>query len=134
MSDQPKLLLCIEDDEDDCTWIAEAAAEVDPAIVFVNKRNGREALQFLNNQKSHHYLPCLILLDINMPVMNGKETLITIKKDPVLKEIPIIVFTTSTNMMDVTFCERFGVDLITKPQTLGEFKRIVEYLVLSRCA
>jgi CheY-like chemotaxis protein len=134
MSEAPKLFLCIEDDEDDYTFIEEAAAEIDPRLVFVNKPDGREALMFLHRQKAHNRLPCLILLDINMPVMDGKETLAAIKADPELGQIPLIVFSTSTNMEDRLFCEKYGAELITKPQKLAEFKKVVQHIVLSRCA
>jgi CheY-like chemotaxis protein len=130
----PKLLLCIEDDEDDRISIEEAATETDPKLVFVAKPNGREALTFLNHQKEQHQLPCLILLDINMPVMNGKETLVAIKKDPVLKDIPIIVFTTSSSKLDQLFCEQYGADMVTKPLRQYDLKRVIEQVVLSRCA
>jgi CheY-like chemotaxis protein len=134
MSTTPRLLLCIEDDEDDSLWIEEAALEVDPQLIFVNKPNGRDALYFLNRQKEQHYLPCLILLDINMPVMNGKETLAAIKRDPAFNKIPVIVFSTSFHITDVHFCEQHGVELITKPDKVKEFKRKIQHIVLSRCA
>ncbi|GAC1705256.1 MAG: response regulator [Flavisolibacter sp.] len=134
MSSLPKLLLCIEDDEDDCYWIQEAAKEIDSQLVFVNKKNGSEALSFLTKQKEHHYLPCLILMDINMPVMDGRETLKNLKKDPILCEVPIIVFSTSNSVTDKLFCEKFGVELVTKPQRWEEFRKIIQHVVLSRCA
>ena len=134
MSELPKLLLCIEDDEDDRAFIEEAATETDPKLVFVAKANGREAMTYLNRQKEHDQLPCLILLDINMPLMNGKETLVAIRKDPVLKNIPVIVFTTSSSKADQVFCEQYGADMVTKPVRPMEIKRVIEHLVLSRCA
>jgi CheY-like chemotaxis protein len=133
MSEVPKLLLCIEDDEDDCIWIEEAAQEIDPKMVFVAKPNGRDALAFLNRQIEQNYLPCLILMDINMPVMDGRQTLSIIKKDPVFKDIPLVVFTTSSSKTDVFFCEQYGVDIITKPNRIGELKKSIRQLVVSRC-
>jgi len=133
MSQPPKLLLCIEDDEDDQAFIEEAATETDPKLVFVAKSNGREALIFLNSQKEQHQLPCLILLDINMPLMSGKETLVAIKKDPALKNIPVVVFTTSSSKADQVFCEHYGADMVTKPVRPLDLKRVIEHVVLSRC-
>ena len=133
MSAEPKLLLCVEDDEDDCQWIEEAAQEIDPRLVFVAKSNGREALAFLNRQKEQNYLPCLILLDINMPVMDGRQTLSQLKKDPTFKNIPVVVFTTSSSKSDLHFCEQYGVDMITKPNRISELKNAVRHLVMSRC-
>jgi CheY-like chemotaxis protein len=133
MSAEPKLILCVEDDEDDCQWIEEAAQEIDPRLVFVAKANGREALAFLNRQKEQNYLPCLILLDINMPVMDGRQTLIHLKNDELFKKIPVVVFTTSSSKADQNFCEENGVDIITKPNRISELKSAVRHLVLSRC-
>jgi CheY-like chemotaxis protein len=127
-------LLCVEDDEDDCSWIKVAAGEIDAELAFVNKPDGREALQFLEQQKEQGALPCLIILDMNMPVMDGKQTLVVIKADAVLQKIPIIVFTTSSNPKDRLFCELYGVELVTKPDRVQDFKKIVHHLVLSRCA
>src|SRR3982751_3548574 len=107
MSNQPKLLLCVEDDEDDCGWIEEAATGIDPRLVFVAKHNGNDALNFLHRQKELHFLPCLILLDINMPIMDGRQTLIAIRNDPSFRDIPVVVFTTSSSKADQLFCESY---------------------------
>src|SRR5215212_8251353 len=134
MSDQPKLLLCVEDDEDDCAWIEEAAVEIDSQLVFVSKSNGKEALRFLTRQKEQNYLPCLILLDINMPVMDGRQMLTALKKDEIFKNIPVVVFTTSASKADQLFCDHYGVEMITKPNRIPELKKSIRHLVLSRCS
>jgi two-component system, response regulator len=129
----PKLLLCVEDDEDDCAWIEEASAELDPRLVFVAKPNGKEALMFLHRQKEQNFLPCLILLDLNMPGMDGKQTLQEIKKVPDFKKIPVVVFTTSSSKKDQLFCEQYGAEMITKPDQAKELKKTIQHIVLSRC-
>lgn len=134
MSDQIKLLLCIEDDEDDCAWIHEAAIEVDPDLIFVHKENGKQAMWFLNELKANSRYPCLILLDINMPIMDGKETLAAIKSDPKLKQIPVVVFTTSNSKADQQFCELHGAEFISKPEKVAELKKKVNQVVMARCA
>lgn len=134
MSDTPRLFLCIEDDEDDCAWIEEAACEIDPSLQFVSQPNGRDALAFLKRLKDQHHLPCLILLDMNMPVMDGKQTLVALKKDPDFQHIPVVMFTTSSSRADKLFCEMWGADMITKPERINELKTAVRKLVLARCA
>src|SRR5688572_27698781 len=129
----PKLLLCVEDDEDDCIWIEEASAEIDPRLVFVAKPNGKEALMFLHRQKQQNFLPCLILLDLNMPGMDGKQTLTEIKKDPELEKIPVVVFTTSSSKNDKIFCEKYGAEMVTKPDQAKELKKTIQDIVMSRC-
>jgi CheY-like chemotaxis protein len=134
MSASLKLLLCVEDDEDDCQWIKEAIQDAAPQLLFTHRQNGQQALLYLSELKEQNSLPCLILLDINMPVMDGKKTLIEIRKDPAYNQIPIIVFTTSSNALDQMFCERYGVELVTKPSGMVQYRETVQQLVLTRCA
>ena len=132
MDNQPKLILCVEDDEDDIALIEETVNEIDSSLRFVAKPNGKEALKFLHRQKEQHYLPCLILLDFNMPVMNGKDVLDAIMKDDAFKKIQVILFTTSSSQREQLICESYGVEIVTKPQRIAEFKRVLNHLVL-RC-
>jgi len=133
MTTNPKLLLCIEDDDDDRILIEEAASEVDPDLVFIHKWNGKEGMAFLQKQKEFSDYPCLILMDLNMPVMNGKEALARIKNDPDLKKIPVVVFSTSSNKGDHNYCEQYGAELITKPIKMEELKRKIQQVVIARC-
>lgn len=132
MDTKPKLLLCIEDDQDDIALIEEAAFEFDASLHMVAKANGREALMFLNRQKLENHLPCLILLDINLPLMDGREVLDALKKDEVFKRIPVVVFTTSTGQRDQLLCEAYGVEMVTKPNRVYDFKKVLSHL-LARC-
>jgi len=130
MDNPPKLLLCIEDDEDDISLIEETALEVDSSLRFVAKHNGKEALMFLHRQKEQGYLPCLILLDYNMPVMTGREVLEELKRDNVLKKIPVIIFTTSSGQREQLVCDAYGVEMVTKPARVKEFKGILNQLLV----
>jgi CheY-like chemotaxis protein len=132
MDNQPKLLLCIEDDQDDIALIEEAALEFDSSLRFVAKANGKEAMMFLHRQKQQEYLPCLVLLDINMPVMNGIEVLEELKNDSAFKKIPTVVFTTSSGQREKLLCDGYGVELITKPNRVSEFKKVLAHLLV-RC-
>jgi len=132
MHHQPKLILSIEDDQDDIALIEETALEFDPSLRFVAKGNGKEAMMFLFRQKEENYLPCLILLDFNMPVMNGKEVLNILKTDDRFKTIPVIVFTTSSGEREHLICEAYDVQMITKPNRVKEFKKVLKDL-LGQC-
>jgi CheY-like chemotaxis protein len=72
----------------------------------VNVRNGEEALRYLRNEANQK--PCLILLDLNMPKVNGIEFLQLTKADEMLKNIPIVMLTTSTEQQDITESFRLG--------------------------
>jgi CheY-like chemotaxis protein len=113
----PPNILCVDDDEDDREMVYSAFREIDPLITIVHAENGKEALDYLSAAKLKESLPCLILLDINMPKMDGKETLLEIKKDGVLSKIPLVMFTTSSSISDRTFCLEHEVDMVTKPAT-----------------
>jgi CheY-like chemotaxis protein len=130
---QIRTLLCVEDDEDDCEWIREAAQKSYPDINFVHKANGKEALEYLNNQKQKGHFPCLTLLDLNMPVMNGRQTLIAIRADQDLKDLPVIVFSTSSSPADKAICKELGSELVTKPITLKELSTVIQGLLHLSC-
>jgi CheY-like chemotaxis protein len=68
-----------------------------------------------------------------MPLMDGKQTLTQIKKDPILSEVPVVMFTTSSSPLDKLFCEKHGVKFVTKPIKQVELFETVKVL-LSYCA
>lgn len=93
--------------------------------------HGEQALRYLRNQPpyedKHTYpSPDLILLDINMPIMDGRETLENIRNDEQLKHYPIIMLTTSSNDKDVIQSYRLGVNaFVTKPLDEQDFMKAV---------
>jgi CheY-like chemotaxis protein len=125
------LVLCVDDDADDLSFITSIIHKVDPSLATVTATNGREALTFLREAKQAAALPSLILLDINMPGMNGKEALASIKADAQLRSIPLVVFSTSSLPSDRLYCAHFGVDMITKPNYLADMERVLQKLLYS---
>lgn len=86
--------------------------------------NGQEGIDILN-QKRHH-LPDIIIVDLNMPVMNGFEFMEFIKNDITLRRIPVIVLTTSSNESDIVKSYDFQVaGYFTKPFGAEEYNRII---------
>ena len=83
-----------EDDLDDLFIVKQAFQTYDGAIKIIHANNGLEALEVLQELCEVDTLPCLILLDINMPGMDGRETLIRIKQHERLKHIPAAMFST----------------------------------------
>lgn len=126
-----RTVLCVDDDPDDREIVRTAINEIDPAFKVVHAENGLQAHSYLNDAKSRGDFPCLIILDINMPVMDGKETLVALKKDDELSKIPVAMFTTSSSPSDKQFFSQFGVDLVTKPTDLStivlEVKKLLSY-------
>lgn len=86
--------LVADDDEDDRFFFLEALRTIDPGITCMLASNGREALTLL--QSDFFSLPDYIFLDLNMPLMNGFKCLEEIKKIPALSEIPVILYSTTS--------------------------------------
>lgn len=127
---KPTILL-VDDDPDDIMLLREAITAANDRFNFLESADGRHALNYLRSLTAADKRPCLIVLDVNMPVMDGKEMLAILKSDPELKTIPIIFFTTSSNPADHNYAKLFGVEMLTKPfdMTLMAVaaKRIVEH-------
>jgi CheY-like chemotaxis protein len=122
-------ILCIDDDEDDLSFIREAIHVAGGGFQVEQARNGLQGLEFLEQAKVHRELPCLIILDMNMPIMDGKDTLQKIKADKELNTIPIVLLTTSTAIADKLFCAHYNVKMMTKPYTFKEMQSIIEKIV-----
>ena len=92
-----KKFLLADDDEDDTNLFDEALRKINSTIEFFSARNGKDMLDKLNAGKVE---PQVIFLDINMPEMNGWEALEKIKKTSTLKDIPVIMYSTSSSARD----------------------------------
>ncbi len=127
-----RTVLCVDDDPDDRELIRNAIFKVDPSYSVAHTTNGKEALLYLSGALETE-LPCLVILDLNMPVMDGKQALIEIKKNLRLNEVPIVVFSTTSHPADLNFCQKYGVELVTKPDNFAQITSVVERL-LQHCS
>ena len=120
-------ILIIDDDADDRDFFKEALREIDNDIACITARNGLEALNLLV-ACDQSALPDYIFLDLNMPRMGGRQCLTQLKSLQALKDIPVIIFTTSKLPDDREEMKRLGaVGFITKP---SRFSELVEQLTL----
>jgi len=94
-----KPILLVEDDDVDKMIVERALTDLNEKTQLVPTRNGAEALMYLRNRTKKK--PCLILLDWNMPKMNGQEFLTIVKADDKLKKIPIVIHSTSNTREDI---------------------------------
>jgi CheY-like chemotaxis protein len=131
MSDT-KYILYADDDPDDIEFVSRAFAAHVRDVRLILCRDGWEAVQYLRSCAPDTY-PCLIVLDINMPKMGGREALLKIREHSSLNDIPVVFFTTSSYPGDQRFAEMNGAGLITKPIDSSQMRRIVETL-LSYCS
>jgi CheY-like chemotaxis protein len=117
------LIVLVDDDPEDHEVFSLAIEEIDPAMKCIIAKDGNEALEILTELV---VLPSYIFLDINMPVVGGKEVLQKVKSDAALKDIPVIMYSTSADPTDIKECARLGArDYLIKP---NNFKRLVEGL------
>ncbi len=128
----PITILYADDDEEDRMLVAEALAESRLRNVFQFVENGEQLLDYLRRRGAYadprtSPRPGLILLDLNMPQLDGREALAEIKKDPDLRRIPIVILTTSRAEEDVLRSYDLGVNsYISKPVTFGALVDIMK--------
>lgn len=119
-----KQILLIDDDRDDAELFKEALSEINSFIHFEHYEDSKEGLQKLLDNPNN--LPDIIFLDINMPVTSGWQCLAEFKKTKHLKEIPVIMFTTSSQPREKEIAKELGAaDFITKP---NEYRMLKELL------
>lgn len=135
MPDQRSVhILVADDDPDDCLLTREAFREcrLVNQVHFVH--NGEELLNYLRGvppfgDRRRHPLPGLILLDLNMPLKDGREALAEIKADPRLRSIPVVILTTSTEEEDILRSYDLGVSsYICKPVSFSGLLEVVQAL------
>ncbi len=129
------LLLVIENNNEDFETFQRFLHQSSLNIPVYRCINGDQALAFLYRTYPHAEpepvpRPGLILLDLNLPGMDGREVLRRIKQDDQLKLVPIVVFTTSNNPKDIEACYRQGVNsYIIKPMDFSLLKRSIQTLL-----
>jgi len=120
-------ILLVEDNEGDILLTVEALEEGRIANVIEVARDGQEAIDKLEIDLKNNQLPDLILLDINLPKMNGHEVLERLKETEGLKHIPVIILSTSSSEMDILKSYKNHANcFITKPVEIDEFVKAIE--------
>jgi len=123
MNKRPLNIMVAENDEDDRALVKFAFAECEVANNVHFVENGEELLDYLYHRSPYENLadsikPDLILLDLQMPKVNGHEALKEIKGDPNLRSIPVVIFTTSKSAHDINSTYNMGANsFIIKPVT-----------------
>jgi len=121
-------ILLVEDNEGDIVLTLEALKEAKLKNRISVVRDGEQALQFLNKEGKFVGvdIPQLILLDINLPKIDGKEVLLRVKSDSNLKKIPVVILTTSSSEKDILEAYNNHANCyITKPVDLDKFIDVI---------
>ena len=124
-----KPILLVEDDRVDVMTIKRALKEIRVTNRLDIAGDGMEALEFLRDPENE--MPCIILLDLDMPRMNGVEFLEMVKQDEILKKIPVVVLTTSTEEQDKVDSFSLGVaGYMVKPVDYGQLVEVARAIDL----
>lgn len=126
-----KTCLLIEDDEDDQEIFSLALKTVDNSIRIIAAYDGPEAMKRLRSSETESV--DFIFLDLNMPRMSGKQVLAELKKDIALKNIPVVIYTTSSDASDKEETKQLGAEaFITKPPYMKDLTEILRNFFSAR--
>ena len=122
------VLVVVEDSDEDFETVVEAVKRADVSVEMRRATTGEGGLTLLRELAPD--CPVVVLMDLNTPGTDGREALATVKSDPALKSIPVIVFSTSSNPKDVGFCYSAGANAYhVKPVRYPEHRQLVIDLV-----
>lgn len=125
---QKPFLLYAEDDMDDFESLDDALSQLTDDYSLAHAKNGTEVVSMLQNDFATQP-PCLIILDLNMPVMDGKEVLLWLKQQPQYQHIAVMVFTTSSREEDVKLCQTHKCTFFRKPTLYRDLLHIAQTIL-----
>lgn len=124
---QTQHILLADDDKDDCILFKDALDELPLSAQLTTVRNGEQLMQILNSKAQ---LPDLIFLDLNMPRKNGFECLSEIKQNEKLKQLPVIIFSTSFETEIVNLLYKNGAQhYICKPNEYAQLLKVIHHVI-----
>ena len=128
MRSQPLQLLLADDDDDDCFLFEEALSEIPVTTQLTTVNNGEQLMQLLTHTTDT--LPHLLFLDLNMPRKNGFQCLNEIKQNEKLKNLPVIIFSTSCQDAVAEQLYKGGAQhYICKPNNFAQLKKLIHQVL-----
>ena len=132
---KPVTILLVEDDSGHALLIEKNLRRAGITNTIVALENGQRAVDYLFNKAGYesapHPAPLLILLDLNLPVLDGYQVLKIIKNDPRTKQIPVVVLTTTDNPHEISRCYELGCNVyVTKPVEYDKLSEAIRMLGL----
>ena len=120
----------VDDDRDDAQWLKESFRLYSSIAVshFPNANSFLSAIPSFKNGNT----PCLFVIDLNLPDIKGLELIEKIKEDRCFDQVPIVMYTTGYSPADKTVCDKLGIELFKKPNTVKEWEAICKIMAL-RC-
>lgn len=132
-----KFVLLVEDSIDDVALTKAAFKNCEVANNIVVVYNGQEALDYLCGEGKYAgrditQTPAVVLLDLNLPLINGLEVLKQIRLNPDISRLPVVILSSSVSRQEIDQCERLGINrYYRKPGNFNEFKKIIQEIHFS---
>jgi CheY-like chemotaxis protein len=124
-----KMILIVDDDPEDVQFFCNALYETNKPFYCISVSDADEALLFLENTL---IIPEFIFLDLNMPRTNGKECLLRLKKNPQSKDIPVIIYSTTSHKKEIDELYKLGASqFITKPYSIHALMNTISEILCS---
>jgi CheY-like chemotaxis protein len=121
------VILYAEDDQDDFEVLKDALLQQTDKFELLHAHNGMEVKSYLDNAVTQQ--PGLVVLDLNMPVMDGKQTLKWLKEHDDYRNIPVMIFTTSSREEDLKLCKSYDCTFFRKPTLYRDLLHIVQIML-----
>ena len=118
-------ILYVDDDSEDREIFVEILEEIDPKIKVMEASNGIETINLLASGE----LPDIIFLDINMPLLNGDQTLVEIRKNERLNDTKVVMYSTSVNQKSIPTYINLNAQYVNKPCTIKDGIRILKHVI-----
>jgi len=122
-----------DDDTDDLELVKDAFDKFTNNVEVVTAKDGVQALAYLQSLNDFTLTPCLIILDVNMPILSGRDVLRKIKEIPSISSVPVVLFSTSSSALDKEFAKKYNAGFVTKPLDISQMKMITE-LFIDHCS
>ena len=127
------LVVYADDDTDDLELVQDAFAQYSNNVDVKTFIDGGRTLSYLQTLAEQDVTPCLIILDVNMPVISGKEVLVRLREMDRFESVPVVLFTTSSLSADKSFASKYNAGFITKPIDVKQMEVITDEFI-NHCA
>ncbi|MEO7446195.1 MAG: response regulator [Ferruginibacter sp.] len=128
MEPNKKTILYVDDDADDRELLGDIMQKTSPECKIMYAENGLQAIEILTVAKDKKLLPCLIILDLNMPYLDGRQTFERIKADIILNSVPVVILSSGKNPADKSYFGNAGIPYFTKPIDIVDMESLANNL------
>jgi CheY-like chemotaxis protein len=121
--------LYAEDDAEDVAIFRDAVRDEAHPYQLVCVSDGFSLLQFLQGIQKDESFPCLIILDVQMPRLDGLATLELLRTDDMYRLIPVVIFSSRLSVSETRTCKQLGAEILEKPNTYAQWKNVFRRLL-----